>query len=90
MDGSTLDPLTAALQMARDIFIIRLAYALGIWTYSADSVTLKAETNAVGSGVTSPAASVSSSAASLAAAAEPVEADVAASNKGTARRRRQA
>ncbi|KAL6055005.1 dolichyl-phosphate beta-glucosyltransferase [Balamuthia mandrillaris] len=31
--GSTLEPLTASIQMARDIFRIRLFYALGVWKY---------------------------------------------------------
>ncbi len=42
VDGSTLDPLTATLQMARDIFIIRVAYVLGIWQYDSERVTLAA------------------------------------------------
>jgi dolichyl-phosphate beta-glucosyltransferase len=30
--GSTLDPMSASLQMFRDVFIIRLCYLLGIWS----------------------------------------------------------
>jgi dolichyl-phosphate beta-glucosyltransferase len=37
VDGSTLDPLSASLQMLRDVFVIRLCYVLGIWKDS-DSV----------------------------------------------------
>lgn len=32
VDGSTLDPVSASLQMFRDVFIIRLCYLLGIWS----------------------------------------------------------
>jgi len=32
VDGSTLDPLTASLQMARDVVAIAFFYALGIWS----------------------------------------------------------
>lgn len=32
VDGSKLDAFSATLQMARDMFIIRLCYTLGIWT----------------------------------------------------------
>ncbi len=36
IDGSTLHPVKAAIQMARDVFIIRLSYLTGIWSYRAD------------------------------------------------------
>eukprot|EP00005_Dracoamoeba_jomungandri_P001094 CAMPEP_0174257410 /NCGR_PEP_ID=MMETSP0439-20130205/6550_1 /TAXON_ID=0 /ORGANISM="Stereomyxa ramosa, Strain Chinc5" /LENGTH=268 /DNA_ID=CAMNT_0015340481 /DNA_START=213 /DNA_END=1020 /DNA_ORIENTATION=- len=37
IDGSTLNPLTAAIQMAKDIIRIRTLYALGIWKAKAPS-----------------------------------------------------
>jgi dolichyl-phosphate beta-glucosyltransferase len=32
IDGSKVNPLTAAITMARDIIAIRLCYLFGIWT----------------------------------------------------------
>ncbi len=34
VDGSTLEPLSAALTMFRDVCVLSLAYALGIWRAS--------------------------------------------------------
>lgn len=31
IDGSTLNPVLAGIQMARDIFKVRIAYLLGLW-----------------------------------------------------------
>lgn len=31
IDGSTLDVVTATIQMARDIIAIRLSYMMGVW-----------------------------------------------------------
>jgi len=40
IDGSTLNPVDAAIQMARDVFIIRLAYVFGIWKYTENTTIL--------------------------------------------------
>lgn len=31
VDGSKLDLLSASLTMARDMFVVRLSYVLGVW-----------------------------------------------------------
>jgi hypothetical protein len=35
--GSTLDPLSATIQMAKDIFRIKLLYSFGVWRLDADT-----------------------------------------------------
>lgn len=36
IDGSKLDVMTSSIQMARDIFAIRVAYMLGAWKVAPD------------------------------------------------------
>lgn len=40
VDGSKLDPVSAAIQMARDIVRIRLQYAFRLWQLHPDYTTL--------------------------------------------------
>jgi hypothetical protein len=44
IDGSKLDVFTSSIQMARDIFAIRIAYMLGFWKQTPEhSEVLKAD-----------------------------------------------
>jgi dolichyl-phosphate beta-glucosyltransferase len=58
--GSTLDPLSASLQMFRDVFIIRLCYLVGIWSDKDANST----GHVIASETTSPTSSSSSSSSS--------------------------
>lgn len=51
VDGSTLDPLTAALQMARDVLAIALFYGVGLWSDAVPKEEAGAGAGAVGAGV---------------------------------------